>query len=38
MQYDEPIPQGKPNSSLDGVTFPWINASVYNFNVMNCIT
>ena len=25
MKYGgEPVPQGKPNSSLDGVTYPWI--------------
>ena len=25
MQYGgEPIPQGKPNSSLEGVNYPWI--------------
>ena len=29
MQYGEPVPQRKPNSPLEGVTFSWIN-----FNIM----
>ena len=33
MQYGEPVPQGKFNSSLEVVTFPWINGSGYNFNM-----
>ena len=32
MQYGEPVPQGKSNSSLEVVTFPWIH-----FNVMNTL-
>ena len=26
MQCGEPVPQGKSNSSLQFVTFPWVNA------------
>ena len=37
MQYGEPVPQGKSNSSLEVVTFPWINVSGYNFNIMNTL-
>ena len=35
MQYGETVPQGKSNSSLEVVTFLWINVSGYNFNIMN---
>ena len=35
MQYGEPVPQGKSNSSLEVEIFPWINVSGYNFNIMN---
>ena len=33
MQYGEPDPQRKSNSSLDVVTFPWINMmnALYEF-------
>ena len=34
MQYGEPVPQGKSNSSLEVVTFLWI-VSGYNFNIHN---
>ena len=37
MQYGEPFPQGKSNSSLGIVTFPWNNVSGYNFNIMNTL-
>ena len=37
MQYGELAPQEKPNSSLEVVTFPWINVSGYNFYVMNTL-
>ena len=37
MQYGEPVPQGKSNSSLEVVSFPWINVSGYNFNIMNTL-
>ena len=37
MQYGEPFPQGKSNSSFEVVTFPWINDSGYNFNIMNTL-
>ena len=37
MQYGEPVPQGKPNSSLEVVTFPLINVSGYKFNITVCI-
>ena len=30
MQYGEPVPQGKSNSSLEGVTFPWVNFNTIN--------
>ena len=33
MQYGEPVPQGKPNSSLEVVNFSWINVSGYDFNM-----
>ena len=36
IQYGEPVPQGKSNS-LEVVTFPWINVSGYNFNIMNTL-
>ena len=31
----EPDPHGKSNSSLEVVTFPWINVSGYDFNIMS---
>ena len=37
MQYGEPDPQGKSNSSLEVVTIPWINIPGYNFNMMNTL-
>ena len=37
MQYGEPVPQGKCNSFLDVVTFPWINVFGYNFNIMDTL-
>ena len=37
MQYGEPVPQGKSNISLEVVTFPWINVSGCNFNIMNTL-
>ena len=37
MQYGEAIPQGKSNSSLEVVTFPWINVSGHNCNIMNTL-
>ena len=37
MQYGEPVPQGKSNSSLEVVTFPWINVSGCNFKIMNTL-
>ena len=37
MQYGVQVPQGKSNSSLEVVTFPWINVSGYNFNMMNTL-
>ena len=37
MQYGDPVFQGKSNSSLEVVTFPWINVSGYNFNIMNTL-
>ena len=36
MQYGEPVPQGKPNSSLEGVTFLWI-VSGYGCDIMNTL-
>ena len=36
MQYDEPVPQGKPNSYRE-VTFSWTNVSGFYFNVMNTL-
>ena len=36
MQYGEPVPQGKPNSSLEGVTFLWI-ASGSGCDIMNTL-
>ena len=33
MEYGEPVPQGKSNSSLEVVTFPQLNVSEYNFNI-----
>ena len=35
MHYGEPVPHGKSNFSLEVVTFPRINISGYNFNIMN---
>ena len=35
MQYGELAPQEKPNSSLEVVTFPWINVSGYNFYTLH---
>ena len=37
VQYGELAPQEKPNSSLEVVTFPWINVSGYTFYVMNTL-
>ena len=37
MQYGEPVPQGKCNSSLEVVTFPLINVSGHNCNIMNTL-
>ena len=37
MQYSKPVPQGKSNSSLEIVTFPWIIVSGYNFKIMNTL-
>ena len=41
MQYGAPVSasgcQEKCNSSLEVVTFPWINFSGYNFNIMNTL-
>ena len=36
MQYVMSVPQGKPNSSLECVTSPWI-VSGYNFDIMNTL-
>ena len=33
MHYGESVPHGKPNFSLEAVTFPWINVSDYKFNI-----
>ena len=33
----EPDPHGKSNSSLEVVTFPWINVSGCDFNIMNIL-
>ena len=33
MQFGEPVHQGKSNSSLEVVTFPWISI----FNIMNTL-
>ena len=35
MQYGGTVPQEKSNSSLEVVSFLWINNSGYNFNIMN---
>ena len=35
MQYGETVPKGKSNSSLEAVSFLWINVSGYNFNIIN---
>ena len=37
MQYGKPDPKEKFNSSLEFVTFPWINVCGYNFNIMNAL-
>ena len=37
MQYGNTVPQGKSNSSLEVVTFLWINVSGCNFNIMNTL-
>ena len=37
MQYGELVPQGKSNSSLEVVTFLYINVSGCNFNIMNTL-
>ena len=37
MQYGEPVPQGKSNSSTEVATFLWINVSGYNFNIITLI-
>ena len=37
MQYGELFLRGKSNSSFEVVTFPWINVSGYNFNIMNTL-
>ena len=38
MQYGELVPQGKSNSSLEVLTFPWPwIVSGYNFNIMNTL-
>ena len=37
MQYGESVPQGKSNSCLVVVAFPWIIVSGYNFNIMNTV-
>ena len=37
MQYGKPDPKEKFNSSLEFVTFPWINFCGYNFNIMNTL-
>ena len=34
MQYAETVPQAK-STSLEVVSFLWINVSGYNFNIMN---
>ena len=36
-QYGNTVPQGKSNSSLEVVTFLWINVSGCNFNIMNTL-
>ena len=35
MRYGGTVPQGKSNSSLEVVSFLWINVSPKNFNIMN---
>ena len=37
MQFGEPVPQGKSNSSLEVVSFPGINVSGFNFNIINTL-
>ena len=37
MQYGEPVHQGNSNSSLEVLTFPEINVSGHNFNIMNTL-
>ena len=37
IQYGEAVPQGKPNSSLEGVIYPWVNVSGYYFDIMNTL-
>ena len=32
MYYGELVPEGQSNTSLEVVTFPWINVSGCNFN------
>ena len=34
MQYGTPVPQGKHNSSLEGVTYPWFSVSGNCFEVL----
>ena len=36
VQNGEPVP-ASGNSSLEVVTFPWINVYGYNFNIMNTL-
>ena len=37
MQYGDAVPQGKSNSSLEILTFLWINASGYNCYIVNTL-
>ena len=37
MQYDEPVTQVKPNSSLEDVTYPWVIVSGYYFDIINTL-
>ena len=37
MQYGNPVPQGKPDSSLESVIYPWFSVSGYYFDVINTL-
>ena len=37
MQYGNPVPHGKLDSSLEGATYQWFSVSGYYFDVMNTL-